>query len=99
MSSHKNTGRRGPDRRCAATGKVRFRTPNDAKMALRSAQTMRALAAGHGFDTHRRELRWYECSLDGVTHYHLTSKPSREAVREAVLTGLARVAAASFAPA
>ncbi|MCB1254580.1 MAG: hypothetical protein KDB39_15365 [Austwickia sp.] len=66
---------------------------------LRSAQTVRALADVHSFNMRRRELRWYECSLDGATHYHLTSKPSREAIRESVFTGVARVAAASFTPA
>ena len=62
--------RRTPSqRRCGATGKVRYRDHREARDVLHSAQASRAL---HGERSARREIRAYDCfRCRGV---HLTSQ-------------------------
>lgn len=75
MSTYRASRRRRD--RCVATDLVRFRTVNDAKVALRAAAVARDRAAAAGLSSHRREIRWFECEASGpAPHYHLTTRPS-----------------------
>ena len=61
--------RTSSQRRCGATGKVRYRDHREARDVLHSAQASRAL---HGERSARREIRAYDCyRCHGV---HLTSQ-------------------------
>ena len=79
---------------CQITGKVRYREPQDVKVALRRAGRDRSRARAHDVACSRREIDGYRCpDCDG---WHLTSKPARSArpVPAALFTShLARPAA------
>ena len=69
-STHRKS-RRHPVR-CPFTGKVRFRSPNDAKEALlKAALARRAVEVGDLDATRRREVRYHDCRCGG---YHTTSQ-------------------------
>lgn len=61
--------------RCVASGKRRFRDHREAVVALQRAASQRRLAELEGVDTHRREVRTYECVV--CRGWHLTSQPQR----------------------
>jgi hypothetical protein len=93
------TGLKRPLHRCHITGKRRFRTRKDAKLALRSswfARSMAAVTEGVAVTT-RAEVRYYECPSCGG--FHLTSKPVRlPAPHRTALEGIATVASGSAVP-
>ncbi len=62
---------------CQVSGKVRYREPQDVKLALRRADRDRSKARFHEVACSRREIAGYRCSdCDG---WHLTSKPAQSA--------------------
>lgn len=62
---------------CQISGKVRYREPQDVKLALQRADRDRSRARFHEVACSRREIDGYLCSdCDG---WHLTSKPARPA--------------------
>lgn len=85
--------------RCEHTGKVRYRTVKDAKLALRFAAHSRSRAALEGTESSHHCIRWYRCACGGI---HLSSQPQREKSRSiatptSVLSAIARVVNASRA--
>lgn len=54
--------------------KHRFRDPKECKRALQKAGNKRQAAEDLGFETARREIRWYFHPVCGA--YHLTSQAS-----------------------
>lgn len=93
--------------RCQFSGKVRFKSPNDAKLAIRQARAARAAVelAGVGV-TRRQEVRWYGCSCGGF-HTSSQTAENREAFYKPVAgwsvaggaaAGMARVAMATRVP-
>jgi hypothetical protein len=85
--------------RCERTGKVRYRTVKDAKLALRFAAHSRTRAALEGTESSHHCIRWYRCACGG---FHVTSQPQRDRSQPAtapdsVLSAIARVVNASRA--
>jgi hypothetical protein len=62
-------------RRCARTGKRRFRDHAEAIAALHAAGNARADSAGRGLQSRRREIRCYSCGW--CRGWHLTSAAAR----------------------